>query len=76
MQSQEKFRFRKATDIDRAYATFELMAGDVAILDVGFSDDGVFEVAFNEAIVGMVIDWVHLQDWIERGKRMAEADRS
>jgi hypothetical protein len=76
MRSKIKFRLRKATDINREYPTFELLADEVAILDVGFSDDGIFEVAFNERIGGVVVDWVQLWEWIEKGKNMAELDRS
>jgi len=66
---------RKATDINREYAAFELLADDVAILDMGFSDEGTFEVVFNRQIGGIVIAWDKLQDWIEKGRRMAELDR-
>jgi hypothetical protein len=41
--SNATFRLRKATDIRREYATFELLADDVAILDMGFSDEGIFD---------------------------------
>jgi hypothetical protein len=42
---------------------------------MGFSDEGTFEIAFNEPIGGHVITWNDLQDLIEKGQTMAEADR-
>jgi hypothetical protein len=68
-------RFRKAGDINRDHALFELLSDDVPILDVGFADDGTFEVAFNEEIGGLIIPWTQLREWIEKGKQMAELDR-
>jgi hypothetical protein len=41
------------------------------MLDGGFSDEGVFEIAFNGAIAGQVFDWFKLQEWVENGRRMA-----
>jgi hypothetical protein len=77
MASQKTtFRFRKAGDINRDNALFELLSDDVPILDVGFTDDGTFEVAFNERIGGIVIPWTQLQEWIEKGRPMAELDRA
>ncbi len=69
------FRLRKATDIHRKHATFELLADDVVLLDMGLSDEGTFEIAFNEPIGGYVITWDDLQDLIEKGQTMVEADR-
>lgn len=74
MKSNIEFRLRKAIAINRENATFELLLDDVAILDVGFSYDGVFEVAFDERIGGGVFEWAQLQEWIERGKNLAELD--
>jgi hypothetical protein len=64
------------TDIRRKYALFELLADGVPILDVGFSDESTFEVAFNRQIGGIIIAWDKLQSLIEQGRRMAEADRA
>ena len=76
MRPKTNFRLRKATDIDREYATIELLADDVPILDAGFSDNGIFEIAFNDSIAGVIIDWVELREWIEKAKDLAELDRS
>lgn len=38
-------RWRKVTDIDREYALFELVVGDIALLDLGFDDEGRCEIA-------------------------------
>jgi hypothetical protein len=74
--SKATLRFRKAGDINRDNALFELLSDDVPILDVGFADDGTFEVAFNEQIAGVIIAWAQLQEWIEKGRALAELDRS
>lgn len=76
MSSKPNYRLRKATDIDREYAMIELLADDVAILDMGFSDNGIFEIAFNKSIGGVIIDWVQLREWIEKAKDLAELDRT
>ena len=76
VSSKTTFHLRKATDVRREYAAFELLADGVPILDVGFSDERTFEVAFNEQIAGIIIDWDKLRDWIEEGRRMAEVDRA
>jgi hypothetical protein len=56
------------TDIRREHALFELLlADDAVLLDMGFSDEGVFEIALNNPqIGGIVVAWDDLQDWIER----------
>ena len=76
VSSKTTFHLRKTTDVRREYAAFELLADGVPILDVGFSDERTFEVAFNEQIAGIIIDWDKLRDWIEEGRRMAEVDRA
>lgn len=69
------YRWRKTTDINREYAVFELLADEISILDVGFSDTEVFEVAFNASISGVLIEWGRLQKLIEEGRALAERDR-
>lgn len=69
------YRWRKATDINREYALFELLADEIPILDVGFSDVEVFEIAFNDGIAGVLIEWEELRKLIDDGRAMAEEDR-
>lgn len=69
------YRWRKTTDINRENAVFELLADDVPILDVGFSDAGVFEVVFNPGIAGVTIEWAQLLHLVAEGKKRAELDR-
>ena len=69
------YRWRKATDINRRFATFELLADEKFIVDVGYSDTGIFEVAFNKEIGGLVFEWAQLQELIEAGRKMAEIDQ-
>lgn len=69
------YRWRKATDINREYALFELMDGEAQILDVGFTDEGVLEVSFNPSTCGMVMPWDQLLALLDEGKSLAESDR-
>jgi len=75
MAVSNTYRWRKVTDINRKYAIFELLANDLLILDIGFSDTGILEIAFNEPIAGFVFGWQRFQELIEEGTRMAELDR-
>lgn len=68
-------RWRKVTDVDREYALFELLINDEILLDIGYSDDQVFEVLFGRLCFGIKIDWDFLRDLIEEGRRLADADK-
>ncbi|WP_345539606.1 hypothetical protein [Variovorax defluvii] len=54
MTTSGTYRWRKTTDINREHALFELLDGDGAAPNVVFTDEGVFEVAFNPSIGGKV----------------------
>lgn len=75
MSAQKDFRWNKATDINRENAIFELTVSDIPILDVGYSDEGVFEISFNDAVGGIVLPWARFTELIEAGKRLADLDR-
>ncbi|TXI51594.1 MAG: hypothetical protein E6Q50_00450 [Lysobacter sp.] len=75
MKIVKKHRWRKATDINREYAFFELIDGETPIFDIGFTDEGVLEVSFNPNIDGMVIAWDQLLLMLNEGKSLAEGDR-
>ncbi|MGG6462614.1 hypothetical protein [Solilutibacter silvestris] len=75
MTTFEIYRWRKTTDINREHALFELLDGDTAILDVGFTDDGIFEVAFNPSIGGKVIELESLLKLLGEGRVLADHDR-
>ena len=69
------YRWRKTTDINREYALFELLDGDMPVLDVGFSDEGVFEVAFNSSIGGKTMEWGQFLKLLDEGRALADSDR-
>jgi hypothetical protein len=70
------YYWRKTSDINREYALFELLDdSDVALLDAGFNDQGVFEVVFNPSISGKILGWEHFVQLIENGKSLALEDR-
>jgi hypothetical protein len=75
MTIPKSYRWRKATDINHEYAVFELLEDEKSILDIGFSDAGIFEVVFNPDMVGAPIEWEKLRKMIEEGKRLAELDQ-
>ena len=70
-----KASWRKTTDVNREYAVFELVHDDAVLLDVGFSDDDVFEVAFHEGVSNTVVDWNSFLRVLDSGKKIAEADK-
>ena len=76
MSTHRNIRLRKTTDIKREHALFELLVDDVPILDLGFSDSDRFEVSFNQAIIGMILEWELIEQWINQGKEMAILDKA
>jgi hypothetical protein len=66
--------WQKATDVNREYATFELLKDGDVLFDVGFSDDKKFEIAFGPAIFGLVVEWELFQELVEVGRKFAEED--
>ena len=75
MATSEIYRWRKTTDINREHALFELLNGEVQLLDVGFTNEEVFEVAFNASIGGKVMELEVLLRLLAQGKVLAESDR-
>jgi hypothetical protein len=75
MVTPGSYRWRKTTDINREYALFELLEGETPILDVGFSDEGNLEIAFNPSVGGRVVDWTQFLTLLEEGRALAERDR-
>jgi hypothetical protein len=75
MKTEKNYRWRKFTDINRENALFELLDDEENILDVGFTDEGILEVAFNQSIGGVIIGWSELIDFLNQGKALAESDR-
>ena len=69
------YRWRKITDINRDHPLFELLHVDVPLLDVGFTDEGSFEVAFNPSIVGRVLEFRQFVKLLDEGRSLAELDR-
>ena len=69
------YHWRKTTDINREYALFELLDGETPMLDVGFNDEGSFEVSFNQSIGGKVMEWKQLLAILDEGRALAERDR-
>ena len=75
MAIAKTYRWRKATDINREYALFELMGDSTPILDVGFTDEGVLEIALNPGASGIVMAWDQILALLSEGRSLAEHDR-
>ena len=75
MAAPGTYRWRKTTDVNREYALFELLDDETPVLDVGFTDEGIFEIAFNPSIGGKVMEWDHLLILLDEGRVLAEQDR-
>lgn len=68
------YRWRKTSDIHRENALFELVEGEKTILDLGFSNEGLLEIAFCSSIDGKVFDFRGFLETLENGKILAELD--
>jgi hypothetical protein len=75
MTTSANYRWRKTTDINREHALFELLDGDVPLLDVGLTDEGTFEVAFNPSISGKILELEEFFKLLDEGKALADLDR-
>lgn len=69
------YRWRKATDVGREYALFELICGETVLLDIGYSDDGRLEISFDPGICGKMVGWEELVEMLGEGRTLAERDR-
>lgn len=75
MATSISYRWRKTTDINREYALFELLAGETPVLDLGYSDEGTLEVAFNPTVGGRIFELEGLLKLLDEGRKLAERDR-
>ena len=75
MTQSVKHRWRKVTDVNRETALFELLEGEVPILDIGFSNENTLEVAFNPGIAGSILSLETFVDLLSEGRGLAEQDR-
>ncbi len=75
MADSGTYRWRKATDINREHALFELLEDDNPVLDVGFTDQGLFEVTFNPSSGGKVMEWDQFLSLLAEGRALAAQDR-
>jgi hypothetical protein len=67
-------RWRKASDINREYALYELLSGESILLDIGYSDEREMEVCFHQAISNALINFNELISLLEEAKRMADEE--
>jgi hypothetical protein len=68
------YRWRKVTDVGREYALFELICGETVLLDIGYSDDGELQIAFDPNICGKTVGCDELVDLLQEGKTLAMRD--
>jgi hypothetical protein len=75
MNMNQRYHWRKATDINRDFAFFELVQDGVPLLDVGYPNAGKLELTFNPSIVGQVIPYEDFISLLIEGRAMADLDR-
>ena len=75
MAAYGNYRWRKVTDINREFALFELLDGETLLLDVGYTDEGLFEVAFSQGISRRTVEVSQLLRLLEEGRALANLDR-
>lgn len=69
------FRWRKATDINRDYATFELLLDEQIAITLGFNDNGILELELGDGAISHNFVFSEFETLIADGVRLAEADR-
>ena len=65
-------RRRKVTNIESKYATFKLLVGDSVRMDVFFSDEEDFSIAFGGNITNTVSLWDEFVEIVRAGREFAE----
>jgi len=76
MVNLDSYRWQKTTCVDREYPLFELLDSEIAILDIGFSDEGDLEIGFNSHVGGKVVEWTRFLKLLGEGKELAERDKN
>jgi hypothetical protein len=56
-----QLRWRKFSPVDREFSIYELMDGDVVILDVTKGEHHSLEIAFHDGASGRVLDLVEIE---------------
>lgn len=69
-----ELRWRKFSPIDRDFPIYELVDGDVVILDVTRNENETFEIAFHQGASGRVLDLGALERMIAEVKRLLAAE--
>jgi hypothetical protein len=68
----EMLHFRKFSPIDKKYPIFELVEGDVVLLDVSANENGEIEVAVHEGAANRVLSLDVLTGLLEQGRKLVE----
>jgi hypothetical protein len=69
------YRWRKTTDVNREFALFELLDGETPLLDVGLSDEGSLEIAFNPSIGGTILKYESLMQLLDEARALVKQDQ-
>jgi hypothetical protein len=64
--------YRKFSPLDRRYPVFELLDGEVVLLDVSRNDAGQVEVGFHEGAGGRVLSLEQLSRMLAEGASLAQ----
>jgi len=70
-----QFRWRKFSPLDRDSPIYELLDGDVIILDVAQDKSGNLEIAFHEGASGRILELAILEQLLAEAKRLLAPER-
>lgn len=70
--SDNTYRYRQFSPLDRVYPIFELLIGDDVLLDFSATDDGVIEICFHEKAANFCTHYHELSPLLEEGKKLVE----
>mgnify|MGYP006982525597 CR=1 FL=1 len=70
----EDLHWRKFTDIDREYPILELVEVDQVLLDLGISDEGVWEFSIHSFGGGKVMTLELFESMLQSGKEILQKE--
>lgn len=69
-------RWRKFSPIDRDFPIYELLEGEVVVLDITRDENHGFEIAFHQGALGRVFDLATVERMIAEAKLLLENEEA
>jgi hypothetical protein len=69
-------RWRKFSPIDREFPVYELLEGEVVVLDITRDENLGFEIAFHQGASGRVFDLATIERMIAEAKILLEKEEA